>query len=143
MCGYPDETLSLVFDMLHNQCIIHVPVNDFILISLLLSVCVSFVILIWSTLGLINISILLEISICCRVEKLREWNKSSPCMGTLSWFNSSSWSGNIYIFVMSDTVGDIYPEANVSVPLFKFAVISNRDCSYEDINEYAGQNIFF
>lgn len=44
---------------------------------------------------------------------------------------------------MSDTVGDIYPEANVSVPLFKFAVISNRDCSYEDINEYAGQKIFF
>lgn len=41
---------------------------------------------------------------------------------------------------MSDTVGDIYPEANVSVPLFKFAVISNRDCSDEDIN---GQNIFF
>ena len=37
---------------------------------------------------------------------------------------------------MSDTVGGIYPEANVSVPLFKFAVILNRDYSYEDINEY-------
>ena len=38
---------------------------------------------------------------------------------------------------MSDTVGDIYPEANVSVPwLFKFAVILNRDYSYEHINAY-------
>ena len=37
---------------------------------------------------------------------------------------------------MSDTVGGIYPEANVSVPPFKFAVILNRDYSYEDLKEY-------
>ena len=37
---------------------------------------------------------------------------------------------------MSDTVGDIYPEADISVPwLFKFAVTLNRDYCYKDVNE--------
>lgn len=59
-------------------------------------------------------------------------------MGILFWFNFSSWSGNIYIFVMFDIVGDIYFEVNVLVLFFKFVVILNCDCSDEDINEYVG-----
>lgn len=55
-------------------------------------------------------------------------------MGILFWFNFSSWSGNIYIFVMFDIVGDIYFEVNVLVLFFKFVVILNCDCSDEDIN---------
>lgn len=38
---------------------------------------------------------------------------------------------------MCDVVGDIYPEANVSVSPFKFAITLIRDCRYENMNEYA------